>query len=257
MSTQIQAYDYKPTSFEQLWKFAEIISNSDLAPKDFKGKAQNAFIAMQMGGEVGLNPMQSIQNIAVINGRPCMYGDALLALAQAHPAYEWINETITGEGMEKMAVCEIKRKNAPVHTAKFSVADAKQAGLWGKAGPWSAYPGRMLQMRARGFALRNTFADALKGISSAEEVQDIPVSRGEVEVVPSDSQLNQGEALEKYNPEALLKCETMEELKDEFERIYQHAKYTKDADLFKAAVQLKDERKAQLEFVDELGKEDV
>ncbi len=54
----------------------------------------------------------------------------------------------------------------------ISKEDAKKAGLWGKAGPWSQYPKRMLQMRARSFALRDKFADALSGLIMAEEAQD-------------------------------------------------------------------------------------
>jgi hypothetical protein len=67
-----------------------------------------------------------------------------------------------------------KRKNRKPVVAKFSVEDAKRAGLWGKQGPWSAYPKRMMQMRARGFALRDAFPDVLKGLISAEEAQDYP-----------------------------------------------------------------------------------
>jgi len=52
------------------------------------------------------------------------------------------------------------------------VEDAKRAGLWAKQGPWTAYPKRMMQMRARGFALRDAFPDVLKGMITAEEAQD-------------------------------------------------------------------------------------
>jgi hypothetical protein len=57
---------------------------------------------------------------------------------------------------------------------QFSVADAVRAGLWGKSGPWTQYPKRMLQLRARGFALRDAFPDVLKGLVTAEEAQDYP-----------------------------------------------------------------------------------
>ena len=50
--------------------------------------------------------------------------------------------------------------------------DAKRAGLWTKAGPWQTYPRRMLQMRARSFALRDAFPDVLKGLISVEEALD-------------------------------------------------------------------------------------
>ena len=51
---------------------------------------------------------------------------------------------------------------------------AKKASLWTKPGPWQQYPDRMLQMRARGFALRDTFADVLRGLISREEAEDMP-----------------------------------------------------------------------------------
>jgi len=68
--------------------------------------------------------------------------------------------------------CTIKRKNMTDHEEKFDLNHAKKAGLLGKQGPWTQYPERMMQMRARGFALRNRFPDALKGIKSREEVED-------------------------------------------------------------------------------------
>jgi len=74
-----------------------------------------------------------------------------------------------------VATCAARRKDDPTEIVSvFSVADAKKAGLWGKAGPWQQYPKRMLQMRARGFALRDAFPDVLRGVISAEEAADIP-----------------------------------------------------------------------------------
>lgn len=124
---------------------------------------------------MGLAPMQALQNIAVINGKPSVYGDAMMALVQASPVCEDIEEYIENEGTPNpVAVCMAKRKGRKPVVAKFSVEDAKRAGLWGKGGPWTAYPKRMLQMRARGFALRDAFPDVLKGMITAEEAQDDP-----------------------------------------------------------------------------------
>jgi hypothetical protein len=117
--------------------------------------------------------MQSLQSIAVINGRPTIWGDAALALVQSSPQCLYVREYTEGEGDNLTAVCEVQRRGYPQPTvAKFSVADAKKASLWGKTGPWSQYPSRMLALRARGFALRNAFADALRGLVTAEEAQD-------------------------------------------------------------------------------------
>jgi hypothetical protein len=160
-------------SFDDAFRFAKMVSQSDFAPKDFKGKAESCLLAIQHGSEVGLSPMQSLQSIAVINGRPTIWGDAALALVQSSSQCLYVREYTEGEGDSLTAVCEVQRRGYPQPTvAKFSVADAKKAGLWGKTGPWSQYPSRMLGLRARGFALRNAFADALRGLVTAEEAQD-------------------------------------------------------------------------------------
>jgi hypothetical protein len=156
-------------------QFAKMVSSSDFAPKDFKGKPESCLLAIQHGSEVGLSPMQSLQSIAVINGRPTIWGDAALALVQSSPACEYVREYLEGDGDQAVAVCEVKRRGYPAPTvSRFSMADAKRAGLAGKSGPWSQYPARMLALRARGFALRNAFADALRGLVTAEEAQDYP-----------------------------------------------------------------------------------
>ena len=157
-------------------RFAGAVVKSGLAPKSM-ARVEQVFIALQMGMEVGLSPMQAVQNIAVINGKPSIYGDGALALAMGTGRVEDFEERIDGEGDKRGATCTVKRKGVATPTViTFSVADAKTAGLWGKSGPWKQFPNRMLQMRARGFALRNAFPDALHGLITAEEAQDMPNS---------------------------------------------------------------------------------
>lgn len=163
-----QIFSFTPTSLKEAMEYAKVIAESELVPKDYRGKPGNVLVAVQMGMEVGLKPLQAIQNIAVINGRPSLWGDALLALIRAHESFESILE----EQSDAQAICTVKRKGEPEKTVTFSMEDAKRAGLSGKEGPWRTYPKRMMQMRARAFALRDTWPDVLKGISVAEEVND-------------------------------------------------------------------------------------
>ncbi|WP_186268086.1 hypothetical protein [Burkholderia gladioli] len=168
------AFDLSPRSLEQAMELANILADSSIVPKDFVGKPGNVLVAIQWGMELGLKPMQAMQNIAVINGRPAVWGDALLALVLASPACEYIDEWEEGG----VAYCKVKRVGKPEHITTFSDEDAKRAGLSGKQGPWSQYPQRMKKMRARAFALRDNFADVLKGIPVAEEVADMePIER--------------------------------------------------------------------------------
>lgn len=165
-------------SFDDAMRFGKLIAESEFPPKDFKGKPASCVLAIQHGAEIGLGPMQAIQSIAVINGRPTIWGDAALALVMASPVCEYVKETIEGDADQAVATCIAKRKGYPEAVAsRFSMADAKRAGLAGKQGPWAQYPKRMLQLRARGFALRDAFPDVLKGLVTAEEAQDYPVTQ--------------------------------------------------------------------------------
>lgn len=166
---------FEPSTFAELLKFADIISRTDMVPKDYRDKPGNIVVAVQWGREIGLAPMQALQNISSVNGRPAVWGDAALALCLNSPTCESVDETLEGEGDAMEARCEAKRRgHAKPKVGTFSVADAKKANLWGKAGPWQQYPKRMLQQRARGFALRDAFPDVLRGLVTVEEAQDIP-----------------------------------------------------------------------------------
>jgi hypothetical protein len=167
--TESKSFSLAPQNFEQAIRFSEMIADSDMVPKDFKGKPGNCLIAIQWGHEVGLQPLQALQNIAVINGRPAMWGDALLALVRASPLCEYVTESDDGH----TATIRGKRKGSPEEIRTFSMDDAKMAGLAGKQGPWSQYPKRMRQMRARAFLLRDLFTDVLRGMAMAEELMDI------------------------------------------------------------------------------------
>jgi hypothetical protein len=171
---------------DDLYRFATAVAKSGLAPKGIE-TPEAIFVALEMGLEVGLPMMAALQNIAVINGRPAIWGDAQLAVVRSTGELalfeEWYEEG--GKRLARnpaaftdstAAVCRVQRHGyEPAETA-FSVADAKRANLWGKSGPWTQYPARMLKHRARSFALRDQFGDALRGLRTVEEVQDDPVA---------------------------------------------------------------------------------
>jgi len=167
---------FAPQTMTEAIEFSSMLSRSQMVPKNYQNKPEDILVAVQWGYEIGLAPLQALQNISVINGKPSVYGDAAMALVQASPVCEDVQESIEGDGTSNpVAICRVKRKGRSEVVSKYSVEDAKRAGLWGKQGPWSQYPKRMLQMRARGFALRDAFPDVLKGLITAEEAQDMPV----------------------------------------------------------------------------------
>jgi hypothetical protein len=176
-----EPFSLRPANLKEAMEFATIIAKSDLVPKDYKGKPENCLIAVQMGAEIGLPPMQAIQGIAVINGRPSVWGDALRAIILSAPDLQDIVETDDGS----KATCVITRRGRSPVTHTFSMQDAQAAGLSG-GNVWKAYPKRMRQNRAFTFAARDAYADRLKGLASAEEQQDIETT--DVRTVPSEPQ---------------------------------------------------------------------
>ena len=159
-------------SIDEVTQFAEQIALSVFVPKEFRGRPGDVMAAIMYGLELGISPMAALQNIAVINAKPSVYGDLLLGRCLAHHSTESITEA-TPEEIQKTggAWCEAKRKGRGVIRRTFSKEDAQRAKLLGKD-IWRAYPGRMLMFRARGFTLRDAYADVLKGITSREEAQD-------------------------------------------------------------------------------------
>lgn len=161
-------------SLDDLFRFAKYVVASGFAPKGME-KPESILIAVEMGYEVGLSPMAALQNTAIVNGRPTIYGDAALALVRSSGLLDFYEEKQVGtRGKDDFGYCiTAKRKgDAQAYSETFTVADAKTAQLWGKAGPWSQYPARMLKFRARGFLLRDAFGDVLKGMKTAEEARD-------------------------------------------------------------------------------------
>lgn len=158
-----------PQSFEDVYRIARCISESGLAPAGMRTPEQ-VTVAILTGLEIGLPPMFAIQKIAVINGRPSLWGDAIPALlwARGFKLREWAD----GSAEAAIAHCEVTRPDGEKIVRSFDVAKARKAGLWGKTGPWSQHPERMLQMRARGLACRDGAADVLSGLYLREEIDE-------------------------------------------------------------------------------------
>lgn len=163
---------FVPQDSAQLIRIATMLAESgDLVPKQYHGNPPAIAAAIMRGMEVGLPPMQALSSIAVINGRACLWGDSIVALLQR--AGHFLDVDYEGAGEHLTAVATLTRGDSGRKVVRrFSMADAKRAGLLGKPGPWTQYPQRMLAMRARSWAARDGAADALMGLHVAEEASD-------------------------------------------------------------------------------------
>ncbi len=186
IAMQRPTFSLAPQNLTEAMKFAEMMSSSELVPKNFRGKPGDVLIAVEMGREVGLSPMAAIQNIGVINGKPGLYGDAgkAILLAGGCIIEEDDIEIIKKTGRAR---CKVTRKGRPPVERTYSIDNAKTAGLFGKEGPWRTNPERQMAWRAFWFAARDAAADLLKGIGGAEELVDYtPIER---DITPASASL--------------------------------------------------------------------
>jgi hypothetical protein len=175
-----------PRSLAAVRELAQRIACAEWAPetyRDFEGTYSVAKIelAIMQGAVVGLGPIASVQSIALIDGKPAIWGDGALAVVEGSGLLDDMSEEYVTDDEEGLtAISTLRRRHRPTPiVGRFSIAMAEQAQLTQKEGPWRSYPRRMLMMRARSWALRDGFADVLRGLAIREEVEDYePGERG-------------------------------------------------------------------------------
>lgn len=166
------AHALEPSNFEQTMALANLLAKSDIIPKDFQGKPANILTAVSLGRELGVGWAQSLQNICVVNGRPSAWGDLVMGLVLNSTVYEDSWDEFDPKLDGGTAIFHSKRRGKRETVRTFSHEDAKKAELLGKD-TYKKYERRMLFNRARAFALRDDYADVLKGLRIREEEEDI------------------------------------------------------------------------------------
>lgn len=166
-------FTFLPQSWEQLFAYAKEICQTEFTPKSMRGSPGAVLAAWQKGAEVGMQPMASLQSIAVINGVTSIHSDGFWALVVAHPMCEAFEELEPAECLAKgYGECTIKRRGNPTPVKRrFTLEMAKTAKLLGKDN-WQNYPGRMLQQRARHLAANDAVPEATQGLVSSEVARD-------------------------------------------------------------------------------------
>lgn len=169
-------------------ELAESVVEAGMAPKGMN--AAGVMVAMQSGSELGFTPMRALSCVTVVNGRAGLMGEAALGLLRARGALKEgtdLEVEYGGDGDSFGATCRLhpKHLDKPVERT-FTVAMAKKARLWGKGGPWTEYPARMLMWRALGFLLRDYFSHVTNGMPLEYEVRDIPSAEASWADAPAD-----------------------------------------------------------------------
>lgn len=172
-SHETRALAIIPTSLPEVQSMAEVLSKSTLLPDALKGKAADVVVQILAGQELGLAPMASIRGVHIVQGKPLLSADTMVALVMGSGLCEYFSLV---EETETKVVYETKRKGSP-HTqrASWSDEDTKLAGLNTKDN-WRLHRKQMRRARARAILARDVYPDVLAGCYDPDEIQ-VPVSR--------------------------------------------------------------------------------
>ena len=145
----------------QMKELSAMAFKSQLLPSSIKSQ-EAALIIQLKGRELGMSPMTAYANIYIVNGRPGISSEMLLALVRRDMPAAKIQFTKSTD-----TICEIKsrRPDEDFDTiTTYTIDDAKRAGLLGKDN-WKNYPTDMLRARAIGRMKRMCFPEIAMGVS--------------------------------------------------------------------------------------------
>lgn len=171
-------FSYIAAGLKERADYIARLAPSTILPTAYRGNAANAFVAAETGAALGLEPMQALASIAVINGRATLSSDLIAAVIRraGHTL------RIVENSPESVTATLIRADDKKFEfTVTWDKDKATKAGLWGQRGPWSQYPTQMLRARAITEVARQGASEALMGmIYSPEDFGATITDTGEV-----------------------------------------------------------------------------
>lgn len=171
--------------FNQIREQAQVILASGFLPKSIARPEQAIAIALK-GREIGIAMMMAFSHIHIVEGKPTISAELMLALIYRHCPSAQISFD-QNDNNSCAIIAARSSKHAPSRFV-FSVDDAQRAGVMNKSN-WQKYPAAMLRARAISAMARAVFPDALMGCSYIpEELGAVVDEEGNVEVEPVQPQ---------------------------------------------------------------------
>ena len=166
-------------AFDNAQRIAKSLASSTLVPQQFQGQQgyANCLVALEIAGRMNLSPLQVMQNLHIIHGRPSWSSQFIIALINGCGRFEPLQYRVTGKGDDLACQCVAKEisTSADLEGPTVTMAMAKAEGWATKSGSkWRTMPDLMIRYRAAAMWGRLYIPDLLVGIShSQEEVMDI------------------------------------------------------------------------------------
>jgi hypothetical protein len=167
-----EAVDTAPTrSWVELMapaaELARAIAPTEFVPRSYRNNPPAITACILYGDELGLAPMQSLEGIVMVEGRPTLYAKTQRALVQAAGHAIWPDEMTAS----RSTWCGRRRGADEVTRVTWTMDDARRANLAGKPN-YRNYPRQMLSARASAELVGAVFADVVGGLRAIEELDD-------------------------------------------------------------------------------------
>lgn len=166
MSSQALSVYSQP--LDQQINYAKAMAVSNLLPVAYQNHPENVLVALEQGRALGIAPIQAMNQINVIKGKPALSADLIAALVRR------AGHRLRVEGDDTYAQATVIRADDPDYIPKpvrWDMERAKRAGLLGNPS-WQKYPAAMLRARAISEAARAWANDALYGFIYTPEELD-------------------------------------------------------------------------------------
>lgn len=167
-----------PRILETLGKLATSFANSQIVPEMYQNNKANCFVACEIANRMGVSPLMVMQNLYIVKGKPTWSGQACVALINGTRLFSPLRFVFVGEkGTDTWGcyvTCTRLSDGEVLNGTVVDMAMAKAEGWLNKSGSkWLTMPEQMMQYRAAAFFARVYCPNALMGLQTAEEVQDV------------------------------------------------------------------------------------
>ena len=156
--------------FNTMVKRSEILARSSLLPTALRNKAADVLIIMMMAQELDIPPLQALNGINVIQGKPVISPQLMIALIRAKVPESFI-DIKEEEGKCSCSMARNKDDKDQVYTSTWTLDRAEKMGLVSKDN-WKKQAGTMLKWRAVSEAARTVFPDVIMGLYIPDELEE-------------------------------------------------------------------------------------
>jgi hypothetical protein len=164
--------------FEFNQRLAKSLSASDLLLDKFKGNIANVLIAVDIAQNLGMQPLQVMNNLYIVQGKPSFSAHFMTSLIIRKYGNIYYEERGQGDDQACRVWSVDSFSGEKLYGTWVSVGMAKSEGWYGKNPKWKNMTEQMLRYRAASFFAKNYLANELCGMQTTEELTDITVNPG-------------------------------------------------------------------------------